>query len=208
VDIRVGVTITGLSGVGGQVRQVEFSDRTQSDADLVVIGVGISPRTELAEHLGLVCKGGIMVDSFSRTSNPSVVAAGDCTVFPSPVTGNGLVRLESVDNAISQARVAAATLLGAPQAYQGVPWFWSDQYDLKLQTAGLSIGHDSYITRGDPASEKFSVLYYKNGALCAVDAINHAADYIAVRRALSLGMTIDPEIACDPSIKLKELIGR
>jgi 3-phenylpropionate/trans-cinnamate dioxygenase ferredoxin reductase subunit len=135
-----------------------------------------------------------------------VVAAGDCTVRPDPLTGSGRVRLESVQNAQAQAQTAAATLLGRPAQTRTVPWFWSYQGDLKLQTAGLSAGHDGYVLRGEPDRERFSVLYYRGGRLLAVDAVNSPADYMAVRKALGEGATIDPDLARDPGTSLKSLI--
>lgn len=207
-DVRLGAGVAALGGQHGRVGGVELSDGTHLPADLVLVGVGIIPRTELAEQIGLTCDGGIVVDQFARTSEPSIVAAGDCTVLPNPLTREGRVRLESVQNAVSQARVAAATLAGRPEPYTAVPWFWSDQYDLKLQIAGLTSGYDDYVVRGDPDSEKFSVLYYQDGTLLAIDAVNRAADYMTVRRALSEGATIAAEQARDPDTPLKGLVLR
>ncbi|WP_236791016.1 FAD-dependent oxidoreductase [Amycolatopsis sp. GM8] len=206
--IRLGVGVAGFAAEEGLVRAVELSDGTRLPADLVLAGVGIEPRTELAAQLGLDCDGGIVVDEFARTSEPGVVAAGDCTVSPDPATGRRRVRLESVQHAIGQAKVAAASLLGRPESYRAVPWFWSDQYDLKLQIAGLGAGHDDHVVRGDPSSERFSVLYYRDGALVAVDAVNNAADYLAVRKALAQGVSIAPERALDTAVPLKTLVSR
>jgi 3-phenylpropionate/trans-cinnamate dioxygenase ferredoxin reductase component len=206
VDIRLGAQVTGLSGIGGRVASVELADGTAVSADLVIVGVGIIPRTELAEQLGLDCDRGVVVDVHARTSNPSVVAAGDCTVLPNPVTGQGRYRLESVQNAMGQARVAAATMLGELRAHDAVPWFWSDQFDLKLQIAGLTDGYDDHIVRGDPVSESFSVLYYGQGRLLAVDAVNRPADYLTVRAVLGRRASIDPVLAADPAVPLKNLI--
>jgi 3-phenylpropionate/trans-cinnamate dioxygenase ferredoxin reductase component len=149
-----------------------------------------------------------VVDAAARTSDPSIVAAGDCTVLPHPVTGEGRVRLESVQNAVTQARVAAASLVGARERPHDAPWFWSDQYDLKLQIAGLSTGYDRCVMRGDPASETFSVLYYRDDRLLAVDSVNRPVDYMAVRKALSAGATIDAVRAADATVPLKNLIAR
>lgn len=206
VDIRLGAGVTALHGTDGRVRAVELTDGTRIPADLVVVGVGIVPRTELAEQLGLDCAGGIVVDQYARTSNPAIVAAGDCTVMPNPLTGEGRVRLESVQNAVSQAKVAAATLLGRPEPYTAVPWFWSDQYELKLQIAGLSAGYDRQVVRGDPTSEAFSVLYYRDDSLLAVDAVNAGADYMAVRKALTQGATIPADNAGNTTVALRNLI--
>jgi 3-phenylpropionate/trans-cinnamate dioxygenase ferredoxin reductase subunit len=187
--VRLGAGVAAFDG-DGRVRGVRLTDGTNLVADLVLVGVGVAPRTELAEQLGLACAGGIVVDEQARTSEPSVVAAGDCTIMPNPQTGVGRVRLESMPNAISQARTAAATLVGAPVPKPEVPWFWSDQYDLKLQIAGVADGHDDVEVRGDVAAEKFAVRYYRNGRLLAVHAVNSARDYLSVRKELSnLGYT-------------------
>jgi 3-phenylpropionate/trans-cinnamate dioxygenase ferredoxin reductase component len=204
--IHLHAAVTALVGEAGRVVGVALADGTEVAADLVVVGIGILPRTELAEQIGLDCEGGIVVDRFARTSRPSVVAAGDCTVLPHPLTGEGRVRLESVQNAVSQAKVAAAALAGRPQPYTDVPWFWSDQYDLKLQIAGLSTGYDQTVVRGDLDGERFSVLYYRDGRLIAVDAVNAAPDYLTVRKALAQGATIPAEPAADAATPLKTLL--
>jgi 3-phenylpropionate/trans-cinnamate dioxygenase ferredoxin reductase subunit len=206
VDVRLDVTVEALSGPDGRVGVVHLSDGTDLPADLVVVGIGVEPRTELAEQLGLECHGGIVVDSFARTSNPSIVAAGDCTVQPSPLTGSGRVRIESVQNAASQAKVAAATLAGRLEPHSAVPWFWSDQFDLKLQIAGISTGYDRFAVRGDRGGEAFSVLYYRGAELLAVDAVNAGPDYMAVRKALTRGATIPFEAASDPTTALRDEI--
>jgi 3-phenylpropionate/trans-cinnamate dioxygenase ferredoxin reductase subunit len=206
VDVRIGTKVISLGGKHNRVQVVTLADGSQIPADLVIVGIGVEPCTELAHQLGLASAGGIVVDWFARTSNPTVVAAGDCTVQPHPLTGEGRVRLESVQNAISQAKTAAATLIGQRVPNEAVPWFWSDQYDLKLQIAGLSAGHDEYVVRGDIAGESFSVLYYRDGALLAVDAVNMPGDYMAVRKALSVGATIHAGAAADSTVALRELI--
>lgn len=206
VEVRPGTRVTSLAGKHNRVQAVELSDGTWIPADLVIVGIGVVPRTKLARQLGLDCEGGIVVDRYARTSNPTVVAAGDCTVQPNPLTGSGQVRLESVQNAISQAKTAAATLTGRGVPNDAVPWFWSDQYNLKLQIAGLSAGHDRYVVRGDIEGEAFSVLYYRGGALLAVDAVNRPGDYMAVRKALTQGATISADAAADEGVALRELI--
>jgi 3-phenylpropionate/trans-cinnamate dioxygenase ferredoxin reductase subunit len=206
VDVRVGARVTQLSGDDNRVQAVELSDGSWIPADLVIVGIGVVPRSQLAKQLQLDYDGGIVVDRFARTSNPTVVAAGDCTVQPNPLTGRGAVRLESVQNAISQAKTAAATLMGRSEPNDAVPWFWSDQYNLKLQIAGLSTGHDQYVVRGDIDGEAFSVLYYRDGALLAVDSVNAPRDYMAVRKALTQGSTISAEAAADSAVPLKEMI--
>jgi 3-phenylpropionate/trans-cinnamate dioxygenase ferredoxin reductase component len=190
----------------GRVCAVVLSDGRELPADLVVVGVGVVPRTELAERIGLECDGGIVVDRYARTSNPAVVAAGDCTVLPHPVTGEGRVRLESVNNAVTQATTAAATLMGKLEVAPNVPWFWSNQGDLRLQIAGLSTGFDDYVVRGEPDDERFSVLYYRDGRLLAVDAVNAPGDYMVVRKALTQGVSIPADLAADADTPLKTLL--
>ncbi|MBU8811796.1 FAD-dependent oxidoreductase [Mycolicibacterium goodii] len=206
VDVRTDARVTWLAGRNGHVQAVELSDGTWIPADLVIVGIGVVPRTKLARQLGLECDGGIVVDRCARTSNHHVVAAGDCTVQPHPLTGTGRVRIESVQNAVSQAKAAAASLAGRREPSDAVPWFWSDQYELKLQIAGLSTGHDHHVVRGDLDGESFSVLYYREERLVAVDAVNAPGDYMAVRKALTQGATIAAAAAADSSVPLRELI--
>ena len=204
VRVLLGTAVSRFEGADGTVSGAYLSDGGFVPADLVVIGIGAEPRTELAEQLGLACAGGIVVDAFARTSDPAIVAAGDCTVTPHPAAADGsLVRFESYGHATDHAKVAAATLAGAPAPYDAVPWFWSDQGTLKLQIAGLSAGFDQTVLRGDPAAERFSVLYYRHGRLLAVHAVNSPRDYLAVRRALAAGQEIPPEAAADPDAPLR-----
>ena len=205
-EILLGTGVAGFTGSLGRVTGVVLSDGRELAADLVVVGVGVIPRTELAEQLDLTCDGGIVVDACARTSDPSVVAAGDCTVLPHPMTGKGRVRLESVQNAVTQGSLAAATLMGRPEERPAVPWFWSNQGNLRLQIAGLSTGFDSYVVRGDMGSERFSVLYYADDRLLAVDAVNNPVDYMVVRKALSQGATIPEHLAADAATPLKTLL--
>jgi 3-phenylpropionate/trans-cinnamate dioxygenase ferredoxin reductase subunit len=204
VRVLLGTAVSRFEGADGTVTGAHLSDGSFVPADLVVIGIGAEPRTELAEQLGLACAGGIVVDAFARTSDPAIVAAGDCAVTPHPAAAGGsLVRFESFGHAIDHAKVAAATLAGMPAPYDAVPWFWSDQGTLKLQIAGLSAGFDQTVLRGDPGQERFSVLYYRNGRLLAVHAVNSPRDYLAVRRALTAGQEIPPEVAADAGRPLR-----
>ena len=204
--IRFNSSIARLIGEGGKVTGVELADGEVLPADIVMVGIGAIPRIELAKQLGLGTeRGAILVDSAARTSDPRVVAAGDAVLFPHPLGGEGLVQLESVQNAVDQAKVAAKTLMGIETEYRAVPWFWSDQADLKLQMAGLSAGYDQTVLRGNPDEEKFSVLYYRDGHIIAVDAVNDVSDYMAVRRALGAGQTIPADAAADSSVALKTL---
>ena len=204
--VLLSTTVAAFRGERGRVSAVALADGTELPADLVVIGVGVVPRTELAERIGVECDGGIVVDAHARTNVPSVVAAGDCTVRPHPLTGEGRVRLESVQNAVAQSSIAAATLLGRLDNPRTVPWFWSNQGDVRLQMAGLSTGYDEHVVRGQPDSERFSVLYYREGRLLAVDAVNNPVDYMVVRKALAQGATIPPDRAADTATPLKSLV--
>jgi 3-phenylpropionate/trans-cinnamate dioxygenase ferredoxin reductase subunit len=197
-----------IAGGRGSVSGVELEDGSVVPADLIVIGIGVVPRVELADELGLEVDGGIVVDDSCLTSDGRTVAAGDCTVMsnPYPLGIGGRVRLESVNNALEQAKIAAATLLGHEATYSTVPWFWSDQADLKLQIAGLSTGYDAVVVRGDPDTEKFGVLYYRDGRLIAADCVNQPAEFMAIRRGLMNGMTIPPDAAADVGIPLKQSV--
>jgi 3-phenylpropionate/trans-cinnamate dioxygenase ferredoxin reductase subunit len=214
-EILLGARIAGIRGVDatsaghrGSVTGVELEDGTILPADLVVIGIGVLPRVELAVQLGLDVAGGIVVDEACRTSDGRTVAAGDCTIMPNPYPRGegGMVRIESVNNALEQAKVAAATLLGHQASYETVPWFWSDQADLKLQIAGLSSGYDQVIVRGDPDSEKFSVLYFRGGLLIAADCVNQPVEFMTVRHALMRGQNIPVEAAADTATPLKRSV--
>lgn len=199
-----GPASTGPADTGGTVTGAHLSDGGFVPADLVIIGIGAEPRTELAERLGLACAGGIVVDAFARTSDPAILAVGDCAVTPHPAAADGsLIRFESYGHAIDHAKVAAATLAGVPASYDALPWFWSDQGTLKLQIAGLSGGFDQAVLRGDPGQERFSVLYYREGRLLAVHAVNCPRDYLAVRRALAAGQEIPAESAADADQPLR-----
>lgn len=195
---------TGVAAFVGheRVEHVELQDGRTLAADVVVVGIGLVPHTRLAEQLGLTCRGGIVVDEAARTSNSTIVAAGDCTVVAHP--DHGSLRLESVQNAIAQARTAAATILGVSAPDAAVPWFWSDQADLKLQIAGLNSGYDDVVVRGEPDTESFSVLYYQNGRLISIDAVNSPRDFMAVRRILESGGTVPRKAAADTGVALKE----
>lgn len=196
------------AGRRGSVTGVELDDGRVIPADLVVIGIGVIPRVELAVQLGLDVAGGIVVDDACRASDGRTVAAGDCAIMPNPYPAGmgGMVRIESVNNALEQAKIAAATLLGLDASYSTVPWFWSDQADLKLQIAGLSAGYDDVVVRGDPDAERFAVLYYRDGRLIAADCVNQPAEFLAIKQALSKGKTIPPLAAADTGVPLKQSV--
>ncbi len=205
VDLRTGVQAARLVGQD-RVEGVELVDGIRIEADIVVIGIGIVPDTALAADAGVNVDDGILVDTNARTSDPHIFAAGDCTRFDHPIYARSL-RLESVQNANDQAVAAASAICGAPAPYEAVPWFWSDQYDVKLQIAGLSSGHDEVILRGDPDDGRsFSALYLAQGRLLAVDAVNRAKDFMAAKKLLAAGAAIDRERAGDPETPLGEAV--
>ncbi|MBP6682908.1 MAG: FAD-dependent oxidoreductase [Halioglobus sp.] len=201
VNIITGAGVDSIQG-SGSVQAVTLADGSNVRADLVVIGIGVLPATELAEAAGLAVDNGIVVDEFARTSDADIVAAGDCTRHHNPIYDCHL-RLESVQNATDQAKVAANTLCGKLEAYHALPWFWSDQYDLKLQIAGLSQGFDRVVLRGSSdRGRSFAAFYFSKDRLLAVDAINRPKEFMATRRALTTGQTADPAKIADESIDI------
>jgi 3-phenylpropionate/trans-cinnamate dioxygenase ferredoxin reductase subunit len=197
---------TGVEGINGKkrVKSVTTSDGEEILADVVVIGVGIEPNTALASAAGLDVDNGILVDDHCRTSDPNIYAIGDCTMHPNGIYGRSL-RLESVHNALEQAKTAVANICGIDTAYNQVPWFWSDQYDLKLQIAGLSDGYDDVVIRGNPAERSFSCLYLREGRLIAVDAINAPRDFVQSKQLIADGTILDADRLADSDVTLKEL---
>jgi 3-phenylpropionate/trans-cinnamate dioxygenase ferredoxin reductase subunit len=204
VDLHLSAQVGQISGAKGMASAVEAEDVTIK-ADLIVIGIGVVPATELAEQAGLRCENGVVVDAFARTSAPNIWAVGDCTNHHNDWAG-GPLRLESVQHATDQAKTAAASMLGGDEPYQAVPWFWSDQYDLKLQIAGITGNYDDEIIRGDVASGQFSALYYDGDALRAAYSVNRPGDHMATRRLLALGRTLPRDVAADPDANLKPFI--
>lgn len=201
VDLREGVGLTRLDGEEGRVVRAHLTNGEALNVDFVIVGIGIRPDTALAEAAGIALDNGIAVDEFGRTSAPGVWAAGDCVSFP---WKGGRLRLESVQNAIDQAECVAENMLGAMKPYVPVPWFWSDQYDLKLQIAGLNTGYDRVVVRKSETG--ISHWYFAGERLLAVDAINAARDYMVGKRLLEAGKTVDPDAIGDPSTDLKALL--
>ena len=201
VSVREGVGLVRLTGEGA-VREAQLEDGSVMPVDLVIVGIGIQPNTELAEGAGITCGNGIMVDSACRTSTPGVLAAGDCASFS---WRGRRIRLESVQNAVDQAAVAASTILGRPADYGPVPWFWSDQYEVKLQIAGLSQGHDKVVARPGARDGSLSIWYYAGDELIAVDAMNEPRAYMLGKRWLEQGESPPAESVADPAIDLKTL---
>ncbi len=196
---------TGLAAFHGRnrVKSVATDDEQMIAANFVVVGVGIVPNTEIAAAAGLDVADGIIVDDQCRTSDPDVYAVGDCTSHPNSIYGRRL-RLESVHNALEQAKTAASNICGLETHYSQVPWFWSDQYDLKLQIAGLSAGYDQVVLRGEPASKSFACLYLKEGSLIAVDAINAPRDFMQSKALIAAHAVCDPVQLADTAVALKD----
>ena len=204
VKILCGTGVQAFAGTA-QVEAVVLADGTRVPADLAVVGIGILPVTDIAMDCGLVCDNGIAADAHCRTSDPDIFSVGDCASFPSARYGRRL-RLESVDNAFEHAKTAAASVVGKTVEHDKVPWFWSDQFDLKLLIVGLAEGHDQVLVRGDPGTKSFSVCYLKGGELIALDAINHAKDYMAARKLIAERVRPDAAKLADPAIALKDAV--
>jgi 3-phenylpropionate/trans-cinnamate dioxygenase ferredoxin reductase subunit len=200
VDLREGV---GLKRILGEdhVTGAELADGTVLELDFVIAGIGITPATALAEAAGIECLNGIAVDLQGRTSDPKIFAAGDCASFPA---GEGRMRLESVGNAIDMGELVADNMMGAGREYVAKPWFWSDQYDVKLQIAGLNTGYDRIVTRKD--GEALSHWYYAGDRLLAVDAMNDSRSYMVGKRLIEAGKSPDPMAVADPATELKALL--
>lgn len=205
VDVRLGTTVRELLGKDGRVSAVACQDGSAIPADLVVVGIGVLPNSELAQQAGLACDNGVLVDEFACTADRRIVAAGDCTNHPNALLGRRL-RLESVHNAVEQARTAAASLLGSPRAYRQHPWFWSDQFEFKLQMVGLSEGHDLAVSRGNARAGKFAVYYFQGQRLLAVDAVNSPADHMLARKLLAAGISPSAGQVSDPDFDLRSLL--
>lgn len=203
-----GVTFHLNTGVEG----FEGSDRLNGvraggkvyPANIALVGIGVVPNSEIAEAAGLKCADGIHVDKFCTTEDPAIFAAGDCTRHHG--RNGDLIRLESVQNAIDQAKHAALAMVGKPVPYGEVPWFWSDQYDIKLQIAGLAKPGDRTVLRGDPTARKFAVFHLRDGAVAAVEAVNAAPEYLIGRKLIGEGTAVAPERLADTAIPMKNIV--
>ncbi|GGC03260.1 oxidoreductase [Marinobacterium zhoushanense] len=204
-QVENAIELAGFDTQGGRVSGVTLRDGRSFPADIVLVGIGVEPDTELAQTAGLKCKDGILIDEQCRTSAPDILAAGDCARFRHPLY-HRLVRLESIQNAIEQGKHAAGTLLGDTDPYRAVPWFWSDQYDTKLQIAGLADGHDLEVIRGDEQGERFSVFCYARRRLLAVESINAPADHMIARRLIQSGISPTADDAANPDFNLRDLL--
>lgn len=206
VDIRLGASIAGLEG-DSAVTGVRLADGTIIPADLVIVGIGIVPAVQPLLDAGAAGEcGGVRVDAYCRTSLSDIFAIGDCAAHENIFAENAVIRLESVQNANDQATLVAKTIMGEAHPYAAIPWFWSNQYDLKLQTVGLSSGFDTAVVRGDPDSRSFSVVYLKHGRVIALDCVNATKDYVQGRALVSGHAQIDPARLQDAGTPLKEMM--
>lgn len=205
VDVRLSTPVESIIGEAGRVTGVALADGTLLPAEMVVVGIGIEPSVApLAEAGVRIAAWGVLVDEYCRSSAANIFAIGDCAAHRNAHSAlDDPIRLESVQNANDQARVVADSLTGKPQPYTALPWFWSDQYDLKLQTAGLSAGHDQAVVRGDPANRSFSVVYLQQGRVLAVDSVNLARDFVQAKALVQARAVVDAEALADVSISLR-----
>ena len=201
VHIHTDTMVSGFAG-SDRVEQVLCGEQA-FDADVVIVGIGIIPNTELAEAAGLECDNGIVVDDHCRTSDPDIYAAGDCTNHPNPLL-NRRLRLESVPNAMEQARVCASNMLGGDKVYAAMPWFWSDQYELKLQMVGFSADGDEHVVRGNVDENQFAVFYLNDGKVVAADAVNSPKEFMVCKQLV--GKAVDPAVLANPDTDLKEML--
>ena len=205
VDIRFGSAVTCIEG-SGHATGIRLSDGEVVGCEMVIVGIGIVPAVEPLLAAGAEGGNGVAVDAQCRTSLPHVYAIGDCALHANRFAGDLPIRLESVQNANDQAAVVARVIAGQDAHYDAVPWFWSNQYDLKLQTVGLSTGHDDAVVRGDPATRSFSVVYLRDGAVVALDCVNAIKDYVHGRRLVAEGIALDRTRLADATIPLKEVV--
>jgi 3-phenylpropionate/trans-cinnamate dioxygenase ferredoxin reductase component len=205
VEIVLGAAVQAVGGEAGRVASLRLADGRIVAADLVIVGIGIVAAVEPLLAAGAKGGNGVEVDEYCRTSLPDIYAVGDCALHRNRYAGGDLLRLESVQNATDQAIVAAKAIVGTAVPYDSVPWFWSNQYDLKLQTVGIAGGHDRAIVRGDPQSRSFSLVYLREGQVIALDCVNRVKDYVQGRKLVAERMRIDPDLLARDDRPLKEL---
>jgi len=204
VDVRLGVQVEAIEGEA-KVTGVRLAGGEVIPAEMAIVGIGIVPAVEPLLAAGAAGGNGVLVDDQSRTSLPDIFAIGDCALHVNRYAADSAIRLESVQNANDQATVAAKTICGVEAGYDAVPWFWSNQYDLKLQTVGISAGHDDVVVRGDPAARSFSLIYLRAGRVIALDCVNAVKDYVQGRKLVVEGLALNPAALADASVPLKEL---
>lgn len=206
VEFRLSAKVEALEGMGGHVTGVRLEDLEVLPADMVIVGIGIIPSIGPLIAAGAAGSNGVDVDEFCRTSLEDVYAIGDCAAHANGFADGAVIRLESVQNANDMATTAVLDILGDPRPYAATPWFWSNQYDLKLQTVGISMGYDQTVLRGDPAERSFSVVYLRGGKVIALDCVNRTKDYVQGRKLVEAQAHIDPEALAKADVQLKELL--
>lgn len=206
VDLRLDATVASFdTGEDGRAVAAVLTDGARIACDIAIVGIGIVPEVGPLVVTGAAGGNGVDVDALCRTSIDGIYAVGDCAAHPNRFAGGNIIRLESVQNANDMAKVAANDICGMPLPYDAVPWFWSNQYDLRLQTVGLSAGHDAAVVRGDPAEGAFSVVYLRDGAVIALDCVNRTKDYVQGRALVEEGARCDVAALADPDVPLKEI---
>jgi 3-phenylpropionate/trans-cinnamate dioxygenase ferredoxin reductase subunit len=205
VDVRLSTAVEAIEGED-RVSGVRLATGEVIPCEIVIVGIGIVPAVGPLIAAGAAGANGVDVDSYCRTSLPAVYAVGDCAAHGNPYAGGAVIRLESVQNANDMATTAARTICGDPQPYEAVPWFWSNQFDLRLQTVGLNLGYDAAVVRGDPATRSFSTIYLKDGRVIALDCVNRTKDYVQGRKLVEAGATIDPAQLANAETPLKDML--
>jgi 3-phenylpropionate/trans-cinnamate dioxygenase ferredoxin reductase subunit len=205
VDVRTGVEVEAIEGDGDRVTAVRLAGGETIDCDMLVVGIGIVPAVGPLIAAGAAGANGVDVDEMCRTSHDDIYAVGDCAAHANAYAAGAVIRLESVQNAHDMAATVARAVCGDPQPYRALPWFWSNQYDLRLQTVGLSLGYDATVLRGDPAERSFSVIYLREGRVIALDCVNRTRDYAQGRKLVENRAEIDPERLLDTDTPLKEM---
>jgi 3-phenylpropionate/trans-cinnamate dioxygenase ferredoxin reductase subunit len=205
VDVRLGASVASIIGDSGRVAAVRLQGGESIEAEMAIVGIGVDAAVGPLLAAGAAGANGVEVDSSCRTSLADVYAVGDCAAHENRFAGGLRIRLESVQNAHDQAATAARSIVGAPQPYESIPWFWSNQYDLRLQTVGLSVGHDSTVVRGRPEERSFSVIYLLGGRVIALDCVNSTRDYVQGKKLVMERRAIEPERLADTEMQLKEL---
>src|SRR5690606_23392145 len=208
VEVRLGVSVEALTGQKDRVSAVHLSDGDTLPADLVIVGIGIVPQVEPLTAAGAVGANGVAVDAQCQTSLDNVFAIGDCALHVNRFAAGAEIRLESVQNAVDMANTTARAICGDAQPYSALPWFWSNQFDLKLQTLGLSHGFERMVLRGDPSTRSFSVVYLKEGRVIALDCVNATRDFVQGRALILQGTRLDPRQLADAATPLKKLAGQ
>jgi 3-phenylpropionate/trans-cinnamate dioxygenase ferredoxin reductase subunit len=206
VDLHLSAEVAAIEGDGDRVTGVTLASGETIDCDILVVGIGIVPAVGPLIAAGAAGANGVEVDEFCRTSLPDIYAIGDCAALANRYAGGAVIRVESVQNAHDMAACAARAICGDPQPYGAVPWFWSNQYDLRLQTVGLSLGHDATVLRGDPKERSFSVVYLKEGRVIALDCVNRTKDYAQGRKLVEARAAIEPELLLDSETDLKAML--